>query len=216
MRNQLTWLLSLLAVAGISITGLAAGEGGAEPAAPPPQALERARQAGQALAGELMGRLAAELQAGGPARAVRVCSEVAQEIAAAHSTGGLTVRRVSLKVRNPADRPDDYERRQLERLEALHRQGELPGEVVEVVRQEGRPVLRYLKPIRIMPLCLQCHGDPADFDPAVRRLLEERYPEDEAVGYQAGDLRGAVSVQVELSQADPGQADPGEADPGGE
>lgn len=205
MRNQLTWLLSLLAVAGISITGLAAGEGGAEPAEPPPQAVERAREAGKALAGELMGRLAAELEAGGPAQAVQVCSEVAQEIAAAHSTAGLAVRRVSLKARNPADRPDDYERPQLERLEALHQSGELPDEVVELVQQEGRPVLRYLKPIRILPLCLQCHGDPADFDPAVRRLLDERYPEDEAVGYQAGDLRGAVSVQVELGEPDPAE-----------
>lgn len=166
--------------------------------APPAVAVARARGAAMALAGELMGRLAAELGEGGPARAVAVCAEVAQEIAAAHSTGGAEVRRVSLEVRNPADRPDAYEQRQLERLAELDREGRLPDEVAEVVEEAGGPVLRYLKPIRVQPLCLQCHGDPSTFDPAVRRLLAERYPGDEAVGYAAGDLRGAISVRLPL------------------
>lgn len=163
------------------------------------QALEQARAAADALTKDLMGKLLDELSDGGPGEALRVCSEVAREIAATHSTDGITVRRVSRRVRNPADRPDAFEAERLERLAALHDRGELPREVTEVVADEsGNRALRYLRPITVKPLCLQCHGDPEGFTPEVRRILAERYPDDEATGYAAGDLRGAVSVSVPL------------------
>jgi len=161
------------------------------------EAVERARGAADALTRDLMGTLAKTMSESGPGEAIRVCSEVAQEVAAEHSTGGVTVRRVSRKVRNPADRPDTYEAAQLERLAALHEEGALPAEVIEVVEgEQGRKTLRYLRPITLKPLCLQCHGAPAELAPEVRSVLSERYPEDEATGYQAGDLRGVVSVTV--------------------
>ena len=194
----------LLPLALLGLVGIAAG-GTFSPSDVEPdvetEVLEQARAAGRALGTELMGALLKELREGGPARAVRVCSEVAQDTAAAHSTDATTVRRVSLKVRNPADRPDDYERAQLERLAELHRRGELPGEVAEVRREDGQRVLRWLKPIVLGEMCLQCHGDPEGFQPEVRELLADRYPEDEAVGYEPGDLRGAISVRVELAAA---------------
>jgi hypothetical protein len=44
--------------------------------------------------------------------------------------------------------------------------------------------------------CLACHGDPAEIDPAVRQVVAVTFPADAAVGYRAGDLRGAISVRV--------------------
>jgi len=76
----------------------------------PPEALERARQAADALTGELIETLGHELGTSGPVGAVKVCAEMAPQIAASHSVDGVTVRRVTLKVRNPQDTPDDYER----------------------------------------------------------------------------------------------------------
>lgn len=193
--------LSLLILSlSLALPGLVGVTAGSTPSSADvaPEALEQARAAGRALGTELMGALLGELKEGGPVRAVRVCSEVAQKTAAAHSTDTTTVRRVSLKVRNPADRPDDWERAQLQRLEELHRQGELPGEVAEARQEDGQRVLRWLKPIVVAEMCLQCHGAPESFQPEVRELLAERYPDDEAVGYQAGDLRGAISVRMEL------------------
>lgn len=166
----------------------------------PAEALEKAREAARALGGELMGRLLAELREGGPAEAVRVCSEVAQEMASAHSGPGLAVRRVSLRVRNPADRPDAWERAELERLAVVHGHGALPEEVAVVRREEGERRLRYLKPIVVREPCLACHGRREEIAPAVQRVLDERYPDDEATGYAAGDLRGAVSVTVALGE----------------
>lgn len=160
------------------------------------EALTRARSAAQELATVLKSRLTKELEAGGPLAAAKVCSEVAQTIAAAHSRDGVTVRRVSVRWRNPADRPDDWEAARLAEMEAAVAAGEAPAEVAERQTEEGVEVLRYLQPIRVGELCLTCHGDPATFPPDLARLLAERYAADKAVGYRVGDLRGAVAVTV--------------------
>jgi hypothetical protein len=160
--------------------------------------LERGRAAADALASELMKKLVAELREGGPAQAVHVCSEVAQEIAASQSKDGLHLRRVSLKVRNPQDTPDAYERAILEQMEQQHRDGELPEETIETVVEAGQREIRYMRPIVIQEQCLACHGERAALDPEIRAILGERYPDDQAVGYRVGDLRGATSVIINV------------------
>lgn len=198
MRNEL--IVGTIAVFVLACGGGTPPERGAAEATAevPGEALERAREAADSLGGELMSTLMAELNEHGPPGAVRVCSEVAQDIAEAHSAADMTVRRVSLRVRNPADRPDGFEAEVLRRLEARHREGDLPEEVVEVVTDDGARRLRYMRPLTVKKPCLACHGDLEAIDPEVRELLSERYPDDEAVGYEAGDLRGAVSVAVRL------------------
>jgi thiosulfate/3-mercaptopyruvate sulfurtransferase len=152
-----------------------------EPAVPAAE-LERARGAAKALTGELAARLMKEMQSGGPVQALTVCSEVAQEIARTHSADGVSVRRVSLKVRNPLNRPDAFEAERLARLEAAHRSGAMPEELSEVVERDGGRALRLMRPITAGKLCLACHGDPAGFDPAVKAALAARYPDDAATG----------------------------------
>jgi hypothetical protein len=164
----------------------------------PAEALERARSAVGSMGAQLMGALVHNLEAGGPVEAVRVCSEVAPSIATDHSRDGLLIRRVSLKVRNPIDSPDAYERAVLEKWAALSSTDALPGEWAEMATVDGRHVLRYMKPIVVMRPCLTCHGDPASMQSELRSLLEERYPDDEATGYKESDLRGAFSVTVEM------------------
>ncbi|WP_234697375.1 c-type heme family protein [Candidatus Kryptonium thompsonii] len=34
----------------------------------------------------------------------------------------------------------------------------------------------------------------------IKEFLKEKYPDDKAVGYQAGDFRGAVSIKIKLSE----------------
>lgn len=192
------WTWSLLAAASI-----AAWASESAPTAAPPvvskettPVIERARAAADALTSELGKRLFAELAASGPAGAVKVCSEVAPAVAATHSGPGMTVRRVTLRPRNPADAPDAYERKQLESLEAAHRAGSLSKETFEETTDNGRRVFRYLRPIVVGEPCLKCHGPRESLDPEVRRILAERYPDDQAVGYGKGDFRGAVSITI--------------------
>jgi hypothetical protein len=192
--------VSVLIVLSLLACGPAPQEPAAEGAAKevPPEALEKARQAADALTGDLVETLGRELEAGGAVGAVKVCAEMAPRIAASHSGNGVTVRRVTLKVRNPQDTPDEYERGVLEDLEAKLADGALPSEVAEVVTDDAGSRLRYLRPLVIKSTCLNCHGDIESMEPELRSILEERYPDDQAVGYREGDLRGAVSVTVDL------------------
>ena len=167
-----------------------------ETAAPAAPAGAGGGGAAAALSTELRARLLEEMKAGGPVQGVKVCSEVAPEYAAKHSVDGLTVRRVSEKYRNPADRPDAYEAAKLAELAKAHGRGELPQETFEWVGEGDARALRYLKPITIGGPCLSCHGDPSAMKPEVAAMILERYPSDLAVGYADGDFRGAVSVTV--------------------
>jgi hypothetical protein len=48
------------------------------------------------------------------------------------------------------------------------------------------------------PLCLQCHGVAGrDILPATATLLQKLYPQDQATGFQLGDLRGAWRVEFD-------------------
>jgi hypothetical protein len=80
----------------------------------------------------------------------------------------------------------------------LREQGERPAAgVVGFARvEDGRA--RVLRPIAIEGPCLSCHGDA--ITPAVSALLAEHYPNDRAVGYQLGDLRGALYAEVDVRQ----------------
>lgn len=185
----------LIAILVLAVAGAVAVGAGADAEV---AALTRARELTDRLTGALMPRLQQEITAHGTAAALTTCAEVAQPLTVEAAGEGASLRRVSLRARNPADTPDEFERRVLEELAAQHAQGVLPPERHEIVAgPEGRE-LRYFKPIVIQPLCLRCHGEAASLEPEVRARLAELYPHDVAVGYRPGDLRGAVSVRIPL------------------
>lgn len=168
------------------------------------ESVESARRQARRLADELLERvrqlLMTELEKGGYEGAVRVCSEIAQEIPREiEARTGASIRRVSLRYRNPKDIPDEYERRKLEEFEQQHRARALVEESVEVVREDGRTYLRYMRPILVGPMCITCHGPKEAIPSSVRAILAERYPDDRATGYRSGDVRGAVSVKIPLT-----------------
>jgi uncharacterized protein DUF3365 len=167
-------------------------------AADAPEA-ERARAAAANVLEETKSVLQGALSGGNPATALRVCASVAQSIARKHEEEGWRVRRVSDKIRNPADTPDAYERELLGAWQAEKKAGRLAPttEHQEIVTEGGRSYFRYMKPIFIAaPACLQCHGDPAKLAPGVAEALRELYPDDQATGYAVGDLRGAISISI--------------------
>ena len=170
------------------------------------EARRRADEASEALVQEHMPRLGAALNQGGPSEGIRVCSEIAQtttrEIGSARS---LVLKRTSLRTRNTANAPDAYERRWLEQAQATHDRGEVVGATYEVVETpNGSRELRHLRPIPFPGgICSGCHGPIEKLSAEVRALLAERYPDDRAVGFEAGDLRGAISVRVALDETGP-------------
>ena len=167
------------------------------PVSPPPQTVQECRDAAAQLGSGLMKELTSAMTGGGATAALAVCREKAPAIAAAVSKEkGLIVRRTALRVRNAENKPDAWETEVLKEFELRLAAGEDPATVEHAVRIEvdGRQVVRYMKAIPMKELCFQCHGDPAAMTPEVKAAVAKLYPDDQAVGFKAGGLRGAFSV----------------------
>jgi len=161
--------------------------------------LSRSRSAVASLQRSLLAALGEALSKGGPAAAVEVCREKAPLLAEeASRENGVSIRRTALRVRNPRNAPDGWEKALLEDFEERIRKGEDPStlERWEVRSEEGRSVFRYLKGIPMGEPCLRCHGP--SLEESLGRRIKALYPEDQAVGFQKGDLRGAFSVRIFL------------------
>jgi len=138
----------------------------------------------------------------GAAGAISVCKGLAPAlIADKRKETGWDIRRVSLKTRNPQrGTPDLWEARQLADFNARARLGEKPEslEASEIVDINGKPVLRYMKALPVADICLKCHG-PADMlDADLKAELAKNYPQDRAIGYLKGEIRGALTVKRPL------------------
>lgn len=151
----------------------------------------------QRFVGTLQPALQSAMQDGGPAAAIEVCADVAPEIARTLSAeSGWQVRRVSLKPRNTATAmPDNWETDVLKQFDARQQAGEAGNTInrAEIVDNK----FRYMQAQPAGPLCLTCHGK--DLDTQVKAALSELYPADRATGYQAGEIRGAISLSKRLN-----------------
>jgi diguanylate cyclase (GGDEF)-like protein len=76
---------------------------------------------------------------------------------------------VSLKNLNPENRPDDFEKRSLERFQDGER------EIWHLDRSGKGPAFRYVLPLLVEGPCLSCHSRQ---------------------GYKIGDIRGAISIRI--------------------
>jgi hypothetical protein len=165
------------------------------------QALMDARQVSDQLAEKVRSLLLQEIGKGGFSSAVRVCSELAQEMTRQfNAQTGHDARRISLKYRNPKNVPDAYEQRKLEEFNILNQKKELSNEYSEVTEEQGKKYLRYLRPLIVAPLCITCHGPKENIPQEVKAILAERYPDDRATGFLVGDVRGAITVKIPVTE----------------
>lgn len=147
----------------------------------------------------LRSRLRTAMRENGPAAAAELCNLEAPGIAAAFSDNEfISVRRVSDRNRNPMNRADSSQLDALsifrdagvDKLRSFGRWSETP---------EGRQY-HFYKVIVISQTCLKCHGEPGQIDSEVVKILGEKYPDDKAIGYRNGDLRGMFVVEIDWPQ----------------
>jgi hypothetical protein len=145
-----------------------------------------------ALASEMMGELTAALDAGDPAAAIDVCRVKAPAVAAHVSEQfGLEIGRTSHKLRNPANVAPDW---------AEPYVAEAAKEPIFLAGPDGE--LGALLPIRLKAECQMCHGSRELIDEEVMAAIAESYPQDEAVGFAEGDLRGWFWVETPPGEAE--------------
>jgi hypothetical protein len=157
--------------------------------------VESSRAAAKAFGTDLKEELQRAMKSGGPVAGIAVCQKMAPEVAAATSEKqGMEIGRTSLKVRNPDNKPDDWELAALQQFERRRAAGE-PGDTLEfheVVEHEKGKTFRYMKAIPTAKVCLACHGD--NIPREVQIKLDALYPDDAARGFKQGDLRGAFTI----------------------
>lgn len=166
-------------------------------------ALAETKKTALPLLPKVVGAMQAAVAAKGAAGAIPVCRvEAPTLLQAMRQQTGWEIRRVSLKTRNPATgSPDAWEVRQLADFNIRAASGEKPEqiEVAEVIDEGGgKRSLRYMKALPVAPVCLQCHGPVESLGEDLQHSLARDYPDDRAVGYAAGQVRGALSVRRPL------------------
>ncbi|MEM7400293.1 MAG: DUF3365 domain-containing protein [Pseudomonadota bacterium] len=143
----------------------------------------------------LKSALVRAMKAGGPETAIAVCNVAAPEIAKRNTdSSGWSLGRTALKLRNPANAPDDWERSVLLQFEDKIAQGADVAalEHYETTTKDGKPLFRYMKAIPTQGPCLTCHG--SNVSPSAKAKISELYPKDQATGFALGELRGAFTI----------------------
>lgn len=161
----------------------------------------QARSAAMSLGAELKSKLQQAIAEDGLAHAVEFCHLNAQSLTRQQAiTLNTKVSRTSLKVRNPANAADVWQQSVLEDFANQQQQG-IPisaMEFGEISERDGDSIYRFMKAIPTQGLCLGCHGD--SMAPEVATRIQQSYPDDQATGFQVGDIRGAFYVEINLSR----------------
>lgn len=158
--------------------------------------LQQGQHAIQAFSEALKSALLSAMESGGPTEAVAVCKDVAPLIASELSNQyNFNIARTSLKVRNPNNVADVWEKAVLNQFENSKNQGAEIGDlkISELVTQGNQQERRLMKAIPTGQLCLTCHGE--NIEPTLQTRLQELYPDDEATGFKLGDIRGAFTIR---------------------
>ena len=158
--------------------------------------LTQSRAVTQAMLKELGQKLQSSMAEGGPINAIGVCHLQAPDIANRASTNSQAkISRVGTRARNTVmGVPNDWQAKALAQFDAALARGEKPADIEfsETINTASGKEFHFAKPIVLQPMCVSCHGSPDQISPEVKAKLNELYPNDKAVGYQPGQLRGAV------------------------
>jgi len=98
-----------------------------------------------------------------------------------------SIKQTRINARNPNNIPDSLEREVLLRFSNDHSLKEVWWEE----QLNGKPVFRYLTPLKVNESCQPCHGEPKG------QIDIAGYPKE---GYQLGDLAGAISITMPMEK----------------
>ncbi len=102
------------------------------------------------------------------------------------------IKRVSDKTRNPNNRANETELKNIEVFKSMLTNKE---EIAPITETKNDSIYFYY-PIVTNSMCLKCHGSPnKDIDPTILLSLKDLYPNDEAIGYSENQVRGVWSIQ---------------------
>jgi hypothetical protein len=110
---------------------------------------------------------------------------------------GATISRITDRPRNPLNRASDEEMKFL----SAYREDLAEGHTAKGLVALQDNTIHFYYPIVTNSLCLQCHGSlDSGVSPEVYSKLRELYPQDRAMAYSSGELRGLWKVSFPEEQ----------------
>lgn len=138
----------------------------------------------------LLENVSQAMQKGGSDYAVEFCN--IQAIPLTDSISNMhhvSIQRLSDKNRNPNNVLALEE--DLSAFEKL-KDSTLPVDFI----QNNMGEITYYKSIKLgMPTCLKCHGGKEDISESTLAIIQDKYPNDKAIEYQMGELRGMWKIK---------------------
>lgn len=143
----------------------------------------------------LKSRLDIALKDGSVIAALEMCSIEAQDITMLNNTEKTSIKRISLKYRNPLNKPTKQEELILKSFEEKLLSGTNFNDLVfkQTNINYKEKTLTVMKAIPTKGVCLNCHG--TSIDKKVIRQIKIIYPDDKAIGFNLDEIRGAFVVR---------------------
>ena len=140
----------------------------------------------------LSGNLKEAIGRGGVPEAISYCnlnaSPLVDSLSQLHN---VVIKRTSHKLRNPKNLATEAEANLIDLYQKNIEQKIAPQAQVEVSDHE----VHYYAPIILMEACLKCHGNKGtDISDSDYEVIASHYPQDQAVGFKVGELRGIWSL----------------------
>jgi hypothetical protein len=125
--------------------------------------------------------------------AISFCSDTAEILTQSISTVlNVKMKRVSDKNRNPNNAANTEELAYISKAKSLLLNGKA---LKPEYRISGDSITAYI-PIMTKPICLNCHGEPANMKTKVISKIIDLYPNDKALDYKDHELRGIWVVEM--------------------
>ncbi|MGV0922628.1 Tll0287-like domain-containing protein [Empedobacter tilapiae] len=138
----------------------------------------------------LLKNVASAIETGGTEYAIEFCNTKAISLTDSISkTNQIRIQRLSDKNRNPNNAiKTDVDKIAWQRINQNEKEFLLKGNNNEVY---------YYKPIILgVPACVKCHGSSVDIERNTQKNIKDKYPNDLAVNYKLGDLRGMWKIKI--------------------
>lgn len=153
----------------------------------------------------LLRRCEIEIESIGLHAATEICKISAPQVYYEYSIKNkIILNLVSLTPRNKVHgHADAWEQAGLLKMEKMLKEGKKTSdiEIIELVKEPAATYYRYMSPLVATSFCLQCHGKSKDISTNAASSIEFLYPQDEAMGYELGDLIGAISIKKKYTPA---------------
>ncbi len=123
--------------------------------------------------------------------ALEFCANAAQDITKevnAKLPKSVLVKRVALKYRNKANKPDIID----EAIMNLYI--DKKAKLKEIMMIKTDKAYRVYKPLTVQKVCLKCHGKNVSKE--LKNYIKKVYPNDLAINFENGDFRGVIVAWI--------------------